>query len=299
MNLGFYKNYIKIVDCGTLSGAARELHIAQSALSSQVKALEEDYGTELFLRGNRRLELTETGRLLYDRAKAIVALIDTSHKEVDAHEAGSRGTVRIGMTQAYPDAHMTELLLRFQKEQPMIRYEFYEVSSNEVMDLLRSGIVEIGIVRTSGPLPPDLDEALKLRQHLCAFCCYNNPWITPYGKDVALSSLRDVPLAISRGFSGLIEDIFTREDIQANIMSVSTSRNNPVMWAKAGAAVAIICAGEADNTDDAESFCRPLSSEDPIVSQQLKATRSFITVRGRTLSAAAQLFLKFSQKFFA
>lgn len=297
MNLDFYRNYIKIIDCGTLSGAARELHIAQSALSSQVKSLEEEYGTELFLRGNRRLELTETGKLLYEKAKSIVTLVDASHKEIDAHEAGARGTVRIGMTQAYPDVNITGLLLQFQKENPQIRYEFYEVNSGEVMDLLRNGVVEIGIVRTSGVLPPDLNEALELKQRLCAFCCYNNPWITPYGRDVALSSLRDVPLALSRGFADLVEEIFARADMRANVMSVSTSRSNPVMWAKAGAAVAIICAGEADNTDDAESFCRPLSSEDPVIAQKLKATRSFITVRGRTLSAAAQHFLNFSQAY--
>lgn len=295
MNLDFYRNYIRIIDCGTLSGAARELHIAQSALSSQVRTLEDEYGTELFRRESRRLELTETGRLLYEHAKNIIALVDTSHNEITAYEAGSCGTVRIGMTQAYPDVNMTQLLLRFQKENPMIRYEFYEVNSNEVMELLRSGIVEIGIVRTSGVLPPDLREALTFSQRLCAFCCYNNPWITPYGRDVSLTSLHDAPLAISRGFAGLIEEIFARADIKPNIMSISTSRSNPVMWAKAGVAVAIICAGESDSADDAETFCRPLIADDPIIMDRLHATRSFITVKGRTLSPAAQLFLNFSQ----
>lgn len=297
MNLDFYRNYIKIIDCGTLSGAARELHIAQSALSSQVKALENEYGSELFLRGNRRLELTETGKLLYERAKSIVALVDASRKEIEAYEAGACGTVRIGMTQAYPDVNMTGLLLKFQKENPLIHYEFYEVNSNEVMELLRNGIVEIGIVRTSGALPPDLSEVLTLNQRLCAFCCYNNPWITPYDRDVSLTSLRGVPLTISRGFAGLVEEIFARADMKPNIMSVSTSRSNPVMWAKAGVAVAIICAGKSDNADDAETFCRPLSADDPIITERLHATRSFITVKGRILSAAAQHFLSFSQNY--
>lgn len=298
MNLDFYRNYIKIIDSGTLSGAARELHIAQSALSSQVKTLEEDYKVELFVRGKHRLEPTETGKLLYEKAKSIVSLVDASHREVEAFSDGACGTLRIGMTQAYPDTSMTELLLRFQRENPLIRYEFYEVNSNEVMELLRSGIVEIGIVRTSGALPPDLKEALGFRQRLCAFCCYNNPWITPYGRDVALSSLRDVPLAIPRGFTSLIEELFTRADMRANIMSISTSRSNPVMWAKAGVAVAIICSGSSDNADDAKTFCRPLTADDPIIIEKLQATRSFITCKGRTLSAAAQRFLSFSHSLF-
>lgn len=295
MNLDFYRNYIEIIDCGTLSGAARKLHIAQSALSGQIRALEESYGAVLFLRTNRRLELTETGRLLYEKAKNIAALEDAARREIEAHEAGSCGTVRIGMTQAYPDVQMTELLLRFQKENPLIHYEFYEVNSGEVIELLRNGIVEIGIVRTSGVLPPDLSEKLAFQQQLCAFCCYNNPWITPYGRTTSLSSLQDVPLAISRGFSERIKEIFARADMRANIMSISTSRSNPVMWAKAGTAVAIICSGDADNADNAETFCRPLASDDPTISEYLHATRSFITVKGKTLSAAAQRFLNFSQ----
>ena len=133
MNTEFLRNYIRIIDCGTIAEAAQELHIAQSALSSQIKALEDEYGSDLFLRENRRLKPTETGRALYEKARAIVALIDASHKEIDALGSGSRGTLRIGMTQAYPDAKMTDLLLTFQKENPLIRYEFYEENSAEVI----------------------------------------------------------------------------------------------------------------------------------------------------------------------
>ena len=298
MNLEFYRNYIKIIDCGTLSGAARDLHIAQSALSSQIKVLEEEYGSELFLRGNRRLVPTETGKLLYERSKSIVALVDASRKEIEACEGGVRGTVHIGMTQAYPDASMTKLLLDFQKEYPQVHYEFYEENSSDVIERLRSGVIEIGIIRTSGVLAPDLTEFLKLEQQLCAYCCYNNPWISPAERNIPITSLRDVPLAISRGFTGQICDIFERADMQPDIMSISTSRNNAVMWGKAGAAVAIICAGEYDDPDDAQTFCRPIVSDDPIIAQQLRATRSFVTLKSRTLSAAAKHFLDFSQKHF-
>lgn len=50
MNIDFYRNYTKIVDCGSLSAAARCLHIAQSALSTQLKQLEEEYHAVLFNR---------------------------------------------------------------------------------------------------------------------------------------------------------------------------------------------------------------------------------------------------------
>lgn len=299
MNIDFYRNYISIVDCGSLSAAARNLHIAQSALSTQLKQLEEEYHAVLFNRTSRQMELTDAGRILYETAKNIVTLLDSSQKEISACVEGAQGTIRIGMTQAYPDAGITDLLVKFQKQNPRIRYSFYEVNSNEIMEMLRTGVVEVGIARNSGPLPPFLEEQFSIKQKLCAYCCYNNPWITPYGTSVSLSSLDQVPIAISRGFEALLSDIFARAGTAPVVMSVSTSRSNPMMWAKAGAAIAIICTNETETADDAESFCRPLYADDPILQKQLITTRSFITAKGRRLSAAAQRFLSFSQTVFA
>ena len=57
-----------IVDAGTISGAARVLHMTQPPLSYQVKMLEEELQVQLFLRGTKKITLTEAGKTLYDRA---------------------------------------------------------------------------------------------------------------------------------------------------------------------------------------------------------------------------------------
>ncbi|MBQ3159193.1 MAG: LysR family transcriptional regulator, partial [Clostridia bacterium] len=69
MNLQYYYNFVTIVEEGSLTAASRKLHIAQPALSNQIKAMEEKYGTRLFFRGARRLELTDAGMILYQKAK--------------------------------------------------------------------------------------------------------------------------------------------------------------------------------------------------------------------------------------
>ena len=291
MNLDFYRNYIAIVEAGTLSAAARNLHVAQSALSTQVKQFEESYQAQLFVRNARQMEPTDAGRILYERAKSIVTLIDESHKEVDACVEGAQGTVRIGMTQAYPDTDMTRLLLRFQQENPGLRYEIFECSSEEIAELLRSGVIEIGVIRISGLLPPYLEERRSLRQRLCIYCRNSNPWITSKEKEVSLRTLDGVPLAVTRGFEPLLRDLFQRENIRPIIKSVSTSRSNAVMWANAGVMAAIVCNEETASFSDPEVFCRPLTSDDPVIDVQLRATRFFVVVKGRVLSPAAQRFL--------
>ena len=293
MNIDCYRNYVQIVEQESLSAAARSLHIAQSALSMQLKQLEQEYGAVLFIRSSRHMELTDAGKILYEKSKNILKLLEASHKEISSCVNGAQGTLRIGMTQAYPDAHIEKLLLGFHDISPQINYEFYEVNSNEIIELLRAGVVEIGIVRTSGLLPPDICEAIQLKQRLCAYCSYNNPWITPYGKEIFLSSLDHVPLAISRGFVGLIQEVFLRSGVSSNIMSVSTSRNNPIMWAKAGKAIAIICKGAQETHDTAEAFSRPLTTDDAAVTAMLHATRSFVTLKDGSLSATAKKFIDY------
>lgn len=82
MNLEFYRNFLSIVECGTLSATARALHVAQSALSNQVKQLEKEYGVPLFDRGARKMQLTDAGQILYEKARNMILLEDAARKEL-------------------------------------------------------------------------------------------------------------------------------------------------------------------------------------------------------------------------
>ncbi|WP_279221323.1 LysR family transcriptional regulator [Clostridium sp. AM42-4] len=71
-----------IVDAGTISGAARELHMTQPPLSYQMKMLEEELQVSLFLRGSKRVQLTEAGKTLYEQAGNLLMLSDLTKREV-------------------------------------------------------------------------------------------------------------------------------------------------------------------------------------------------------------------------
>ena len=68
-----------IVDAGTISGAARVLHMTQPPLSHQVKMLEEELQVQLFLRGTKKITLTEAGKTLYDRAGSLLTMADITN----------------------------------------------------------------------------------------------------------------------------------------------------------------------------------------------------------------------------
>jgi DNA-binding transcriptional LysR family regulator len=102
MDFSYYKNFIVIVETGSISAAAKKLNLAQSALSTQVKRIEEDYGAKLLRmgRGQRTLELTEAGRVFFKQAKYLCSVDDTTRTEINNCAAGLSGTLKISVSPA-------------------------------------------------------------------------------------------------------------------------------------------------------------------------------------------------------
>jgi DNA-binding transcriptional LysR family regulator len=96
MDFSYYRNFVVIVETGSLSAAAEKLCLAQSALSNQVRHLEEEYGAKLILmgRGQRTLDLTDAGRVFFKQAQYLCAVEDTTRTEIKNCAAGLAGTAQ-------------------------------------------------------------------------------------------------------------------------------------------------------------------------------------------------------------
>ena len=84
MNIEYYRNFIAIVEAGSISAAAKRVAVAQPALSNQLKTLQKKFGTPLLnlKRGGHTVELTEAGCILYNKAKYICSTEDNIIKEI-------------------------------------------------------------------------------------------------------------------------------------------------------------------------------------------------------------------------
>ena len=96
MNLRRLRYFVAIVDAGTAAGAAEKLHVASTALSMQLGALEEELGGALFDRSRRPMELTPLGRYFHPRAKALLDDARRLHGEAVCIASGRSGVVAIG-----------------------------------------------------------------------------------------------------------------------------------------------------------------------------------------------------------
>jgi DNA-binding transcriptional LysR family regulator len=130
--------------------AADELHVTQSALSQQVRRLEEELGVELLRRETRGVALTSAGEDLLARADAILAEAARARADMDAHAGLLRGVVRVAAdaagTLALPPA-----LAAFHRARPGIRIGLREGAAGEVAQLVRTGAVDLGVAS----LPPE------------------------------------------------------------------------------------------------------------------------------------------------
>ena len=91
MDMEYYRNFIAIVEAGSLSAASKRVHVAQPALSNQLKLLQKKFGTQLvnIRRGVHNIELTNAGCILYNKAKYLCSLEDDTQREISDCVNGS------------------------------------------------------------------------------------------------------------------------------------------------------------------------------------------------------------------
>lgn len=136
MNLRQLRYFAKVVEAGNMTRAAAELLVAQPALGMQVRQLEEDLGVALLRRHSRGVETTEAGTLLYQRACAILGLVEQTRREVAAMAADAVQPVRLGMTSSLILAIGAALAVRVREALPQVRLSLAEEMSHVLVDQL-------------------------------------------------------------------------------------------------------------------------------------------------------------------
>jgi LysR family nitrogen assimilation transcriptional regulator len=142
MNLRQMKYFVGIVDAGNMTRAAEQLHVAQTALGMQIRQLEEDLGMALLVRHSRGVDPTKAGRLLYERALRILALVDETRTEVASCDREDSEAIRLGITPALMLVAGTELALTVREQLPQVFLSLVEAMSHVLVETLARGEVD-------------------------------------------------------------------------------------------------------------------------------------------------------------
>lgn len=287
MNLEVYRNYVAIIDASTISAASRELHIAQPALSNQLKALEAAYGTQLVERGPRHITPNNAGKILYEKARRMCQLEDAAQKEINASILGTKGTLHLGITPTWPDTNSANMILDFSNTYPEIDFDIYEENSGQLLELLEKGTIEVAVIRSAGQLPPSFSVRHTIDERLMVAFHKKSPWLSSHLDAVPLTALEDVPLAISRGFWQKILEICQNAGFTPHIRAVCSSRYMPLRWASSGTVAAIFVGPVRPDQLSQDICCIPL------LGPGLETRRLFAISKSRSLSAVAEAFLNY------
>ena len=136
--LAAMQTFVKVIDTGSFSAAARQLRVGQPAVSKMVAQLEERLGVTLLLRTSRSFSATEAGRIFYERAKLAIADADDAELAARGANAGLVGRLRVSAAVTFARLKIVPKLGRFLAQHPKLEIEL--ILDDRDVDLVSEGV---------------------------------------------------------------------------------------------------------------------------------------------------------------
>ena len=145
MELRVLQYFLAIAREESITKAAEYLHITQPTLSRQIKELEEELGRRLFVRGSRKITLTEEGMLLRKRAEEITALLDKTESEISSAGEAVSGDVFIGCAETDRIRFLLREMKRMGGDYPGVRFHLFSGHEEAVAERLDKGLIDFAL----------------------------------------------------------------------------------------------------------------------------------------------------------
>ena len=146
MDIRVLRYFLAVAREESISGAAESLNLSQPTLSRQLMDLEEELGKSLFVRGSRRITLTEHGVLLRKRASEIIDLVEKTTHELTAAEEVITGDIYIGAGETEAVHFLTRAARQMQKQHPQVHFHISSGDTADVVGQLDQGLIDFGLL---------------------------------------------------------------------------------------------------------------------------------------------------------
>lgn len=268
-----------------ISGAAEFLHLSQPTLSRQLKDLEDELGKQLFIRGNRKITLTEEGMILRKRAEEITELIKKAEDEITSSDDTLVGNITIGAGETDGNRFLIKAMNAMQKDYPLVHFHIISGDKAMITESIDRGLIDFGIV--FGNIDTAKYGSIPIH--------YEDTWGVLMRRDAELSQkefitaddLTDKPLIISRQAfqNSELKNFFHMEQDKLNIAATYSLLFNGSLMVDEGLGYAI-CFDKLVNVSGDSSLCfRPLKPK-------IEAHMSIIWKKYQVFSKPAQKFLQ-------
>ncbi len=186
MELRTLHYFVTVAQEQNITRAAKKLNMSQPPLSSQIHRLEEELGVTLFIRGKRRLQLTEEGYLLLRRARQLLELADKTRAELEEYGVGLSGALYLGLVEGQAPYLAAGWAAEFSRRYPRVTYSLWNGSSDEVLLRLDQGLADLALIAA----PYDTE-------HLAGIPVGGEPWVAVMSRSHPLAACPEEALPLS------------------------------------------------------------------------------------------------------
>ena len=284
MEIRVLKYFLAVAREQNISAAAQSLFLSQPTLSRQLKELEEELGKQLFIRGSRKITLTEEGLLLRKRAEEIVELLDKTEKELSNSDEQVSGEIYIGAGETDGLRLIAKAAKELQEEYPQITYRIISGDAVDITERLDKGLIDFALLLE----PVDISKYSYLKFPV------KDVWGVLMRRDCPLAQkksispkdLRNMPLIVSRqALDGSeLTQWLKSDNEQLKIVSTYNLVYNASLMVDEGLGVAL-CLDKIINVSGDISLCfRPLKPK-------LEVGMSLVWKKYQVFSKAAEKFI--------
>lgn len=246
MELRHLRYFRAVAEAGSVTAAARRLHISQSSISEQIADLEHEIGCALLDRTGRQVRLTAQGEVFLDEARRT---LEAAQRAVDVTRRSMRGelgTLTIGFFLWGPAGFFPRIIREFRRVRPGIRLSLMEMPANDQIAALEKGTIDVGLTR---PLEPPLDRVLRSE------LLYRDPVVVAMRPDHALArrtvkvkALAEERLVLAErrsnpAFFDSIVSLCATEGFSPLIANTSATWSGVLTLVEAGEGIALVPAG--------------------------------------------------------
>lgn len=285
MELRVLQYFLAVTREQSISGAAESLYLSQPTLSRQLKELEEELGKQLFVRGSRRITLTEEGMILRKRAEEIMELVKKAEDEITQSDEIIAGNITVGTGETDGLRFLTRAAHSLQADYPLIHLNIISGDSTTVLEDLDRGLVDFGII--FGKIDASKYEYIQIP--------YKDIWgvimrrESPLAEkqEITAEDLIDKPLIVSRQslLNSEFCEFFPCPREKLNIVATYNLLFNGSVMVDEGMGYAI-CFDKIINVSGDSNLCfRPLSP-------RIEASMSIVWKKYQVLSKAIEKFLE-------
>ncbi len=147
MDIRVLQYFLTIAEEENITRAAEKLNMSQPPLSRQIRQLETELGVMLLERGHRKIQLTEAGYFLKNRSLEILELVTRTKEQIRERCDGASGTIAIGSIETASSSILPILIARYKKSYPKVSFDIWNGNSDDIMERLDKGLIDLGIVR--------------------------------------------------------------------------------------------------------------------------------------------------------